>query len=265
MLENGLNQGAGLRRIAPRAPLRLVAMASHGDQDGELPLLWSLCATWIGLGYPVAVLDVTASESEDNPGLLQLLDGTFSGGEGSHGKSDWLILPAARGMARWYRHGRHDLSPISALPELLPQFEIVLVYAHTDLIATLFRSSRVMPLVALSSQTQALLTAYQSTKLLLLNAQLEPTIVSVVGAAGAAPAESSRQMSKNLQDCTMNFLGHRVTALTADAASARASQPSDAMKSLALRLLENAAIVDRPAALRPSTHRESRRAAARSH
>lgn len=264
MLENGLNQGAGLRRIAPRTPLRLVAMASHGDQDSELPLLWNLCATWIGLGYPVAVLDVTANEGEDNPGLQQLLDGTYWS-DSAHSGTQWAILPAARGMARWLRQGGQSPSPLQALPDLLPQFEIVLVYAHTELIATLFHDSGVMPLVALSSQAQALLTAYQSTKLLLLNAHLEPTIVSVVGEKDRHAPASSRLMSKNLQDCTMNFLGHRVTALTADASPAQASRPSDAMKGLALRLLENAAVVERAIVPRPAVHKGSRRAAARSH
>lgn len=265
MLENGLNQGAGLRRIAPRTPLRLVAMASHGDQDSELPLLWSLCSTWIGLGYPVVVLDVTASESHDNPGLQQLLDGTFWN-DSVPGATAWAILPAARGMARWHRQGRKDRSPIELLPDLLPQFEIVLIYAHTELIASLFRGSGVMPLVALSPQAQALLTAYQSTKLLLLNAHLEPTIVSVVSETDRdTPPGSGQQMSKNLQECAMNFLGHRITALTADASPARAHNPSDAMKGLALRLLENAAVVERAFAPRPPTHKGSRRAAARSH
>lgn len=243
MLEQGLNQGAGLHRITPRAPLRLVAMASHGDHESELPLLWNLCSTWIGLGYPVAVLDVTAKESEDNPGLQQLLDGTFWN-EGATRGTRWAILPAARGMQRWRRaHADDEASALGWLAELLPQFEVVLLYARTDMIATLLRGSGVMPLVALSPQMETLLTAYQSTKQLLLNAGLEPTIVSVVGAADA-PTSSSQQLSKNLQDCAMNFLGHRLTTLTAE--SVPADRPAlDALKRLALRLLEHAALMPR--------------------
>ena len=266
MLENGLNQGAGLSRIAPRTPLRLVAMASHGDQDSELPLLWNLCATWVGLGYPVVVLDVTASESQDNPGLQQLIDGTFWSDNPPGTSATWAILPAARAMARWHRQGGKGRSPVELLPELLPHYEIALVYAHTELIARLFQDSGIMPLVALSGQAEALLTAYQSTKLLLLNAHLEPTIVSVVGDTPRHAPESGELMTRNLQECTMNFLGHRVTALTADAAPGRNGRANDAMKGLALRLLENAAVVDRPFTSGVTARKSGRRAAtARSH
>ena len=69
MLEMCVNQGAGLRGIAKQAVPRVIAMASHGDQEGELPLLWSLCSTLVDFGYPVAVLDATTFESANNPGL----------------------------------------------------------------------------------------------------------------------------------------------------------------------------------------------------
>lgn len=263
MLENGLNQGAGLRRIAPRTPMRLVAMASHGDLASELPLLWSLCSTWIGLGYPVAVLDVTANESQDNPGLQQLLAGTYWN-DNAHSGTAWSILPAAQGMRHWHRQSRDGHLPLHLLPDLLPQFEIVLVYARTELIASTFHDSGLMPLLALSAHTRALLTAYQSTKLLLLDAHLEPTIVSVVDETGAATAQPRQLMSKNLQECAMNFLGHRITTLTADTTPARSSA-SDAMKGLALRLLENAVVMHRSMAQAAAAHGEGRRVVARSH
>lgn len=261
MLENGLNQGAGLRRIAPRTPMRLVAMASHGDQASELPLLWSLCSTWIGLGYPVAVLDVTASECRDNPGLQQLLAGTYWNDRVQSGTA-WSILPAAQGMHQWRRQGRDGRPPLHLLPDLLPQFEIVLVYARTELIASAFHDSGLMPLVALSAQTRALLTAYRSTKLLLLDAHLAPTVVSVLDDTGTATAP--QLMSQNLRECALNFLGHQITTLTADTTPSRSSA-SDAMQGLALRLLENAVVLHRAPAQTGAAPADAQRAIARNH
>jgi hypothetical protein len=87
--------------------------------------------------------------------------------------------------------------------------------------------------------------------------------VSVVNETAANATPSPRQlMSKNLQDCTMNFLGHRITTLTADTTSSRSSA-SEAMKGLALRLLENAAVVHRNMGfVHAAGHRENPRAAA---
>ena len=63
MLDSGANQGFNLRSLIQEVQPHAVAMASHGEQDAELPLLWDLCSTYVRLGYSVAVLDGTTSES----------------------------------------------------------------------------------------------------------------------------------------------------------------------------------------------------------
>lgn len=237
MLDNGLNQGVGLQRIAPRTPLRLVALASHGDKASELPLLWNLCSTWIGLGYPVAVLDMTADETEANPGLRQILDGSYWD-DSAHSGTSWAVLPARQGMEHLL--ATHAALPLEQLPTLFPEYEIVLVYAPTDLIVALFQDTPISPLIALSSQPQALLTAYQSTKQLLLEARLHPTIVSVLEADDPYAPDD---VSQSLRNCALNFLGEEVSTLTA-----RTGAPGSAeeMKRLVLRLLENAAVLHPP-------------------
>lgn len=250
MLESGLNQGVGLQRIAPRTPLRLVALASHGDKASELPLLWSLCSTWIGLGYPVVVLDMTARESADNPGLQQLLDGTCWD-ESANSGTTWSVFPAADGLRQLQKQAAQPRICLDFLSELFSQYEIILVYAGTDVIVSLFQDSGVAPLLAMSARKQALLTTYLSAKELLLNARLQPTIVSVVDEVSLHAPAAQDLMSKNLQNCAMNFLGQKITTLTAHANPVR-TRSLDDMKRLALRLLESAALLERGAPMAPA-------------
>ena len=70
MLDLCADQGVGLRRIAMNSCAKAIAVASHGSQNGELPLLWSLCTTLVELGHTVTVLDGTMEEQPNEPGLM---------------------------------------------------------------------------------------------------------------------------------------------------------------------------------------------------
>ena len=74
MLDQPINQAAGLLDLAIVPAPKLIAMVSHGDEQVELPLLLQLCNALVGFGQPVTVLDGTVLETPDNPGLAQLLD-----------------------------------------------------------------------------------------------------------------------------------------------------------------------------------------------
>ena len=73
MLDHAIHQASGLQGMLQQAAPRLMALASHGSQQDELPLLWDLCSTLVRLGYSVAVLDGTTTETDLNQGLVQLL------------------------------------------------------------------------------------------------------------------------------------------------------------------------------------------------
>ena len=73
MLDLGFHQAASLHSLTPQAELRLLAVASQGNTASGLETLWQICASLQRLGYPVVVLDGTAQESDDSPGLLHLL------------------------------------------------------------------------------------------------------------------------------------------------------------------------------------------------
>lgn len=244
MLEACLTQGAGLHALAAQPAPRVVAMASHGDRESELPLLCSLCTAWTDLGYPVIVLDATMVESDSNPGLQQLMDDPTT----SHSRasapyhSTWPIFPAALGLEQLCQGtqvaegGRSRLQPLA---RLFRNYEIVLVYASAQNLTQYLPDSDIEPLLAVSSKRMSLLSAYQSLKQLLLIGRLQPTIVAVMDEFDQNRLTSGSSTRKSLQDCAMAFLAHQVTPLPI-CVQLVDGRPSDDMHRLALRLLENA-------------------------
>lgn len=239
MLDQVHHQAAGLRALALHSEPRIVAMASHADRRGELPLLWQLCSTWATLGYPVLVLDATVTETAATPGLLQLLlnrddQRQLDPTPGSH----WPIVPAALGLAQLYqpRPGRIDQPARRArqLADLFPHYELIVLYAPAQALATLLPGSGLSPLLPVSNQEVALLTAYQSLKQMLKLGQLQPTIVAVMDDPAQDPRVTGHRVGKNLQDCAREFLSCEVAALTVSP-----DRASDVQR-LALRIMESA-------------------------
>ncbi len=150
MLDMGVNQGAGLHRIALQAAPRVMAVASHGQQQGELPLLWSLCATLVDLGHSVAVLDATTVESADNPGLAQLLDDAQLQGDENSAPLSWSVIPAAIGLAQLCQPMARPGGPLAPLSELFQRFGVVVIYAQAGLLTDLLPDSGIEPLLTVA-------------------------------------------------------------------------------------------------------------------
>lgn len=239
MLETGFNQGAGLRGIASQSAPRIIAMASHGDQQGEQPLLWSLCSTLVDIGYPVAVLDATTVESADNPGLEQLLNDAYWPGDLSSDALSWSVIPAARGLHQLgVKKPGHSL-PLDPLNGLFQSFGVIVIYARSEVLTLLLADSGIEPLLTVSPAKMSPVTAYQALKEMLLKAKLRPTIASVMQETLPASSRASHSPVENLQKCAMTFLGYRLDSLVVRT-DQPLDRPSDDMHRLALRLLENA-------------------------
>lgn len=239
MLETCINQGAGLRGIAKQAAPRVIAMASHGDQQGELPLLWSLCSTLVEFGYPVAVLDATTLESDDNPGLAQLMDDVYWPGDLTSEALSWSVVPAALGLQRLGSRRSGAGLPLDPLSGLFQSFGVIVIYARADVLTLVLPDSGIEPLLTVSPAKMSPVTAYQALKQMLLDAKLRPTIASIVPEALSKAGVTSYSPVENLQKCAMTFLGYRLDSLLIRTAQAQ-DRPSDDMHRLALRLLENA-------------------------
>lgn len=239
MLETCVNQGVGLQGIGLHAAPRVIAMASHGSQEGELPLLWSLCSTLVDFGYPVAVLDATTTESPDNPGLAQLLDHGGWHGEDHDSLRSCSVIPAALGLQRLCTQNPAQGALLDPLGGLLQNFGVIVIYACADVLTLLLPGTGIEPLLTVSSLKTSPVSAYRALKQMLLNAKLRPTMASIVSEPFLNASMTESTPIKNLQECAMTFLGYRLDSL-----AVHTQQPgerrSDDMSRLALRLLENA-------------------------
>ena len=239
MLETCINQAAGLQSIALQVAPRVIAMASHGNQQGELPLLWNLCSTLVGFGYPVAVLDATTAESINNPGLEQLLDDAYAKSSEDRDPLSWSVIPSAHGLQRLCNQHSGCSPAMYPLSDLFQNFGVIVIYARADVLTRLLPRSGIEPLLTVSPVKMSTVTAYQALKELLLNAKLRPTVADITSEPHSKVSMTDHSPIKNLQDCAMTFLDYRLDSLSIRAQQAQECR-SDDMNRLALRLLENA-------------------------
>jgi hypothetical protein len=237
MHEVPLNQAVGLLGLAaPLAP-QLLAVVAHGDTRTEQPLLWQLSSALSALGYSVSVLDASVAESEDNPGLLQVLDYAFGHGMPEDDGPAWNVLPAALGLQSLCALGSKPAHSLLRLGQAFQSQGVVVLYAGVDVMVQLLGNSDVRPLLSVSGEKSSLLTSYLALKRLLRKGRLEPTILNMMqddpqgtGAAGVAQA---------LRECARNFLAYEVHPIRIDPAQLEWQLGAD-MRRLATRLLEHA-------------------------
>ena len=236
MLESCVNQAAGLQSLALQRVPRLIAVTSHGQQQGELPLLWGLCSSWVNMGLSVIVLDGHATETVNNPGLAQLLSNPLDRPTTDDDNPvSWSVIPAAQGLSSLSRHG----FLASSVGELFKAYAVVLVSADAGCLVQLLRGCALAPLVVVPPAKAASITAYQALKHLLLNGQLRPTVANIVVDANTMMPMPPSSPAHNVMNCASNYLGYSAKPLTITA-SARADRSQDDITRLAMQLLESA-------------------------
>lgn len=237
MLEPIAGQGASLRQIAAQGRPRLITLVSQGDQAHEQPLLWQLCQALQGYGYPPVVLDGTSLESAAHPGLLDLMQHTPWTAIGATHDSDWAVMPAARGL-RALAQGAS--APLARLGHILQGCGVLVIYARAELLIPVLAGSQAQPVLALAPGRNAVIRSYRTLKQFQLQAQLVPTLVSLV----TTPLRNAEQLAKaagrTLQKCAMTYLGCETDVITVRS-EPQAGRRSDDVHRLALRLLEGGA------------------------
>lgn len=245
MLDFGLHQGLGLQSHAPREDLRLLAMVSTPDANGGLETLWQLCLHLQHLGYPVVVLDGTASETAHSPGLQDLLaqpawaDGLRT--DDRTGAGTLAVLPAQQGLQILARHNAPPAQALQRLHPWLRHYALVVLYAPLDVLASpLLEGSMATPLVLMQPGHTGVIDSYRQLKLLALHAGLSG-LVACLGRSYPAQAQRLAQESlESLRRCAARHLGQqpRTTLIRAD-------RPQE-LQRLALQWLENACTLTAP-------------------
>lgn len=240
MLETCVNQAAGLQALALQHAPRLVAVASHGHQTGELPLLWGLCSSWVDLGLSVLVLDAHTQERADNPGLAHWLDNPLQRSGEDASSPSWLVLPAARGLQRL-----HDTSALQqTLAHLFAPYDVVLVYAAAPTLVRLLAGSTLSPLIVVPPALGTAVSAYAALKQL-LQGHLHPGAVNLVPESMTERQGSGTLSAHHLQQCAHSFLGYHLQPRTVVASSQPVRVRED-LQHLALELFENALSLEQP-------------------
>lgn len=239
MLDRPLNQAAGLLDLTPDANTRLVALVSHGDAVAELPLLLRLCSALVSLGFAVTVLDGTVRESEDNPGLEQILDYSAPPAASSEGAS-WSVIPALYGLQMLSTGLETSTDKLQDCGWLFPHDSVAIVYAPAAALVQLLGETSVRPVLAVSTGKSSLLTGYLALKRLLLKGKLSPMVVDFnenTQPGGRGPV--AVPVGIGLQDYAKYFLNYDVTLFSVPATkpSGRADRR---VEQLALGLLESA-------------------------
>lgn len=240
MLEPCVNQAAGLQSLALQQVPRLIAVTSHGQQQGEMPLLWGLCSSWVNMGLSVMVLDGHAAETVQNPGLAQLLTNPLSRQLDDEYPVSWAVIPAAQGLAELSSQG----VLASSAGELFKAYAVVLIYTDADRMTQLLRGCALAPLLVVPPAQKAAISAYRALKQLLVVGQLRPTVANIVPDSQTMMPMPPSTPAQNVMDCAANYLGYRVKPLTITA-SARADRSQEDVTRLAMQLLESAVPLER--------------------
>ena len=121
LLDTGFHQGASLHSFMPQADLRVLAILSQPGTPLGLETLWQVCASLQRLGYPVAVLDGTAEETDDAPGLEHLLaasawQGSLPAEAGAAGSASPQPAPATTSPSTPHRQQRLGVTEREPVP-----------------------------------------------------------------------------------------------------------------------------------------------------
>lgn len=256
MLSTNLHQGSSLHSHTPEAQLQLIAVASDDTGGHTLETLWQVCSHLQRLGYPVIVLDGTAAESEEAPGLQDLLahapwgDSAFALPGAGADAASLAVLPAAHGLHALAYHAAYLPQPVQALQPLFRQFALVVLYAPVATLASpLLAGSPIAPLLIMQPGKSGIVDSYKQLKHLALHGRLSGSVACVLHASTPALKEQVGNQLHSLRQCAARHLGQPIATMAIDADNAHD------MQRLALQLLESAGTINNaPVYVAPPAH-----------
>lgn len=254
MLDMSLHQGSSLHCHTPEVELRLSCVVSQGAAGRALETLWQVCAHLQHLGYPVIVLDGTAQESDQAPGLQHLLASAPWGESGfaADGTDPFslAVLPAFQGLYTLAFNSPHLLQPLQALQPLFRHYALVVVYASLGTLSTpLLTGTATAPLLLMEPGRQGVVASYKQLKHLAMHRGLTGTVACVADSDDPAHRHQIHTQLHTLRQCAARHLGQHIATTSVYAHN------SQDLQRLGLQLLENAGTIGAPACAPASPRR----------
>ena len=253
MLDLGFHQAAGLHSFTPQAELRMLAVVSQGNAGSGLETLWQICASLQRLGYPVVVLDGTAQETDNSPGLLHLLQ-RASWNDGAQlnlgaTASSLAVIPAAKGLQHLSRKaGDTTRSPMEDLLPYFRTYGLMVIHAPASTLGPLLTHTATVPLVVMGGGSAGVMTSYKSLKQIALHTGLPCMVAALLHRNTASERRKAQSQLMTLQACAERHLGGPIRTTTI------ATQNPQELQRLALQLLENAGTMNGSLTALPSSN-----------
>lgn len=250
MLDIGFHQATGLHGFTPQSELRMLAVASQDNSATGLEALWQICASLQRMGYPVVVLDGTAQETDQSPGLLHLLQQAswrngIQPGLGTTASS-LAVIPAAKGMLRMCREAdRFEATPLHSLLPYFRTYGLVVLHAPAATLSHLLVHTATIPLVIMGEGSAGVMSSYKSLKQIALHTGLPCMVAALLRGATTAERRKTRSALLTLQRCAERHLGGPVRTTTI------ATQNPQDLQRLTLQLLENAGTISESMVISP--------------
>ncbi|MBY0412137.1 MAG: hypothetical protein K2Q97_18880 [Burkholderiaceae bacterium] len=242
MLDLSFQQAAGLQSFMPRTDLRVLAVASQSNTTDGIETIWQMCASLQRLGYPVVVLDGTAQETENSPGLFHLMQqapwnegATMNAGTSS---SSLAVIPANSGLQQLGRQaGSSYTPPLDRLLAYFRSYGVLVLHAPAPVLGPLLTHTDTMPLVLMGRGAAGVLSSYKTLKQIATHTGLHCMVAALLRGHSAAERARAHADLETLQSCAQRHLGGMIQTTTI------ATQSPQDLQRLALQLLENAGTI----------------------
>lgn len=206
MLDPRPSQAFGLMDAGGGRAARMLAVVCHGDAQTELPTLWQICNALALRHYNVTVLDGTKNETEENPGLAQVLElRHWHQMRADSAAPTWQVLPARLGLQTLSSQRRNALYSELEWTNLAHADSLLVIYAPAEALAPLAASTGIRPLLTLSDAKTSLMTSYLAFKRLVVQGGVAPTVLQLLDPT-SADSSLAQAIAKSLEDCVRHFL-----------------------------------------------------------
>ena len=180
MLDSGWHQGSSLLGQSS-GQLRVLSVIPSGEVE-DLHALWQACAALQAQGYPVMILDGLESETDQAPGLEDVLQGCSSTALAAHLTQPHAIasLPAARGLqelADWAQASGQP--PLGQLYRHFRNHALLVVLAPAPLLGAVCKGVQQAPWLLVPTKRHSVVACYRALKQVFMDTGVMPQLLAL--------------------------------------------------------------------------------------